>query len=881
MKNFSKNNFKLRSRSQDLIRVMICMVVAMYISPLFCATWSLEEIPLVMIKQDSGEPRVGLCMDGRPMKMGGKTFTQGIGSHSKSEIRIRLDGKAQEFSAIVGMSEYQKGTEAKVDFIVEGDGKKLWSSGAMTPADEPQQVSAKLEGIQLLVLRIGDGGNGSAYDHANWAEANIRYEGKTPGPDAIIFNATTKDIEIQYLVRKNNALEILEVKARDGKWRAPLGGLLFPGNPWRDGNGPRYCGPASIVCANGDTALEPLYVSHSSQQEAPGIEHLTILVRDKVNPIEIEMHLRIYYAENIIEQWQVLKNSMAQSIKVPRLDSMYWQARSKEGVYLEWFESQEGNEAGQPKREKLALGCRSLESRDGNRHKSGPMPAFALGFGDFPDEDKVPCLVAALSWSGSTKLSFEINNHNILETSVGVNQPGQPTVESGQSLATPVCIYSFSPAGKGQASRNFHRWVRSYGMRDGNRLRPVDNNSWEGCQMDVSESAILEMMKMSSELGIELYVLDDGWFGNKRNLGDWWVNQKLFPNGIKKCVDEAKKMGIDFGIWFEPEMLNEGSELFKKHPEWVMKNPGREFARQRNQVALDVANPAVQEFMFKSVNDILKENPSIRFVKWDCNSNINNPYSPFLGPDRQGDMLNQYMSGFYGVMERLVQAYPKTDFQACAAGGGRADLGALRFGHTYWPSDSTHPIYRLGALWNFSLFLPAMSVSSHVTHAGSEFKPKFRFDVAMMGQLGMEVDPRKSEPEYLNASKSGIAAYKTVRDIVQFGDVYRFKHPFDSSTPSLNFVSPNQSRALVLAYQTADIKSQLEFRAPVKGLEPSKQYQVKEINLPSKDDVARLSSSTILIQTGAEWMKQGVPLIFNRRYDSAAVTLEILDSISK
>jgi alpha-galactosidase len=859
-----------------------CVGMALFFGaalPALSASWSLEEFPLVLIKQDSGEPRIGLCMDGRPMKMGGKTFTHGIGSHAKSEIIIRLDGKAQELTAMAGMSEYQKGTEAKVDFVVEGDGKTLWSSGGMTPADKPRPVSVKLEGIHLLVLRIGDGGNGNAYDHANWADASIRYAGEAPGPDAIIFNATTKDIQIKYLVRKDKSLEILQVAAREGKWRAPLGGPLFPGNPWRDGNGPRYCGPAAIVCANGDTALEPLYESHSSKQESQGIEHLTIFLRDRVNPIDIEMHLRIYSAENIIEQWHVLKNGMDKPINVPRLDSLYWQARLKDAVYLEWFESQEGNEAGQPKREKLAQGCRVLESRDGNRHKSGPVPAFALGFGDFPDEDTVPCLVAALSWSANTKLSFEINNKTILETSVGVSQPGQPTVDPGQSLITPVCVYSFSSAGKGQASRNFHRWVRRYGMRDGNRLRPVDNNSWEGCGMNVSEGAILEMMKMSADLGIELYVLDDGWFGDSRNLGDWWINPKLFPNGLRKCIDEGKKMGIDFGIWFEPEMLNEGSKLFKEHPEWVMKNPGREFARQRNQVTLDVANPALQEFMFKTVNDLLKENPEIRFVKWDCNSNINNPYSPFLGSGHQGDMLNCYMSGFYGVMERLVSAYPGIDFQACAAGGGRADLGALRFGHTYWPSDNTNPNYRLGAVWNFSLCLPVMAAACHVTHAGGEFKSKFRFDVAMMGQLGMEVDPRKSEPEYLKAAKAGIATYKTVRDIVQLGDVYRFKHPFDSSTPSLNFVSPNQRRALVLAYQTGEIKTPLEFRAPVKGLEPLKKYQVKEINLPPGDEVPRLSASTAMIQTGAEWMNQGVPLIFTRKFDSAAVTLDLAEKL--
>ena len=853
------------------------MAIFLLVSSAFCATWQLDEFPLSLIQQEGGTARIGFCMDGSPMKMGDKTFTCGIGSRAKSTICIRLDGNAQEFTAVVGMPVHQMETEGKVEFVVEGDGKSLWNSGPMTPADQPRNVSIKLEGIRLLTLAIGDGGNGSANDYANWADASIRYEGEAPSPDVNIIEAATKDIQIKYLVKKDNSLEILEVKSRNGKWRAPLFGSLFPGTAYKDGHSSSYQGPVAIVCANGDTVIEPLYVKHERQQESQGIEHLTIFLRDKVNPIDLEMHLRIYSIENIIEQWQVLRNGMDQPIKVPRLDSMYWQARAKKGEYhLEWFESKFFNEAWGPLREKLTQGGRTFESRDGNRHTSGLIPFFALGFGDFPDEDKVPCLVAALSWSGSTKLKFEINNTNILETSFGVSQPGQPTVDKGQSLVTPSCIYSLSSAGKGQASRNFHRWVRQYGMRDGYRLRPVDNNSWEGCGMNVSESAILDMMKLSADLGIELYVLDDGWFGDRRNLGDWWINPKLFPNGFKKCIDEGKKWGIDFGIWFEPEMANEGSKLFKEHPEWIMKNPSRTLFKQRDQVALDVANPAVQEFMFKSVSDVLKEYPEIRFVKWDCNSNINNPYSPFLAPERQGDMINKYMAGYYGVMDRLVNAYPKVDFQACSAGGGRADLGAMRFAHTYWPSDNTDPLYRLRAIWNFSMCLPAIASTCHVTHAGREFKTKFRFDVAMMGQLGMEVDPRKSEPEYLRAAKVGIAAYKNVRSIVQLGDLYRFKHPSDSPTPSLNFVSSDQSRALVLAYQTGHIKEGIEFKAPVLGLDPSKKYQVKEINLPPDDDLPRLSASPS-IRTGSEWMGQGIPVKFSRKYDSAAVTLEVVN----
>jgi len=306
-----------------------------------------------------------------------------------------------------------------------------------------------------------------------------------------------------------------------------------------------------------------------------------------------------------------------------------------------------------------------------------------------------------------------------------------------------------------------------------------------------------------------------------------------------------------------------------------MQVPGRELALQRGQAVLDVANPEVQEHMFQAVHKVLSKYPAIRFVKWDCNSNINNPYSPYLAEDRQGNMLNDYSAGYLSVMKRLVEAHPTVDFQACAAGGGRSNYAAMRYSHTFWPSDATDPRYRLNAQWNFSTIFPALSITSHVTHAGGdEIQPKFRFDVSMMGQLGMEVDTRSSSADYLEASRVGIAAYKQVREIVQQGGQYRHVHPADAETSSLNYVSQDRSRALVLGYQTGAADEAVQFHAPVSGLDPDFTYRVAEINLPAGDDQPRLSAGAARQQSGAAWMESGVPLVFNRRWDSAAVLLE-------
>jgi alpha-galactosidase len=609
-------------------------------------------------------------------------------------------------------------------------------------------------------------------------------------------------------------------------------------------------------------------------------------MRDKLHPITVELHQKAYVNEDTFEQWMVLNNGLKAPDEVPHLDSLYLRGDAQKVFYLEWYGSNEYNTAGRPFREKLTMGRKLLECRDGNRHKAGPIPAFILGFGEQPNETSGACMIAALEWPGSTRFSFEISQPRTgteLELSAGVNQSQAPVVEAGASMTTPRMIYSFSPAGIGPASRNLHRFARTHFLPGGDRLRPIDNNSWEGCQMDVNEASIIQMMEDSAGLGIELYVLDDGWFGNGSDarvtagigLGDWQFNQERFPNGLDNVMKAAEDLDIEFGIWFEPEMVCRRSQLYREHPEWVMLNPGRNGAEQRGQLVLDVANPEVQEFMFKVVDDVLCAYPDIRYIKWDANSNINNPYSPYLGADRQGNMINAYNNGYLSVMKRLVEKHPTVDFMACAAGGGRANLGAMRYSHTFWPSDATSPAYRLSAQWNFSRFMPPLTITSHVTHAGGEsMKPKFRFDVSMMGQLGMEVDTRSSSPEYLAAARTGIAAYKQIRPIVQQGDQYRHAHPSDSSTPSMNFVAQDKKSALVLAYHSAGTRNAVRFNAPVSGLNPQQMYAVSEINLPEADAKPRLANGVQKVQSGADWMKSGVPLVFTRQWDSAAIVLE-------
>lgn len=839
--------------------------------------FSLDEIDPGAITQAWGEAKIGRSVDGGPITMGGKVFTKGVGTHAAGLIELNLDGKADEFTAVVGASDRQKGTASSVEFTVQGDGKTLWSSGVMTPDTPPKPVSVKLAGVKKLSLRVGDGGNGIPYDHANWADASIRYSGDAPTTGNASIHLATAGLAISCSVNKDGVLEVGSFGAPDGAWRAPFKGPLYPGS----GDCKYHAAPVAIRRANGDAALQLIYQGNTGSDEAAGIRHTVITLRDRVQPIFVDVHFRLFSRENTIEQWAVLRNGLGEPIRVERLDSAYWQAPAGAGAHLEWYDSRWGDEAPRPNREKLAKGRRLIESRNGNRHIEGPVPAFVMSFGGFPDEEKSPCMIASLAWSGSMAMSFDNDNQNIFAASLGVSgQNGAYTLDPGKALASPACIYTFSSSGKGLASRNLHQWTRRHGMRDGDRLRLIDNNSWEGCEFKVKEDTVIDMIKGSAALGIELYVLDDGWFGNgpdartsdASGLGDWQANRKLFPNGIGALVKAAKESNVKFGLWFEPEMVNPRSGLFAKHPDWVLRHPDRELVLQRNQAVLDLTNPATREFVFKSVDDMLTANPDLRFVKWDCNSDINNPYSPHLAPARQGDLLWSYFDGYYGALKKLVDKHPAVDFQACSSGSGRADHGAMRFSHNFWVSDNTNPLYRLGAQWDYSTFLPAMAATCHVTHSGN-FKPKFRFDVSMMGQLGLEIDPRRAEPEFQAAAKTGVAAYKQVREIVQLGDQFRHASPFDSQTPSLNYVSPDKTRALVLAYQLAETKGTTAASAPVSGLDPGKLYEITEINLPAGDDQPRLGNIGARSKTGRAWMDEGIPLTFSRRHDSASLVL--------
>jgi alpha-galactosidase len=361
-------------------------------------------------------------------------------------------------------------------------------------------------------------------------------------------------------------------------------------------------------------------------------------------------------------------------------------------------------------------------------------------------------------------------------------------------------------------------------------------NNWEATYFDFNETKLAALLKDTKKLGVDLFLLDDGWFANKypRNddhagLGDWQENKAKLPNGIASLVSHAQTEGVKFGIWIEPEMVNPKSELYEKHPDWVIKQAKRDEYYFRNQLVLDLANPAVQDFVYKVVDSLFIKNPALAYIKWDCNAVIYNAYSAHL--TNQSHFYIEYVRGLYKVLEKIRTKYPKVSMMLCSGGGGRVDYAALQYFTEFWPSDNTEPLERIFIQWEYSYFYPAITSSNHVTDWGKQ-PIKFRTDVAMMGKLGFDIVVSKLSGNDLLYCQQAIALYNTIKPVIWQGDQYRLSDPRESNVASVLYVNEQKTKAVVFNYLVNNRYDQGN-KSPIlfKGLDPVKKYSVKEVNL--------------------------------------------------
>ncbi|UWY27389.1 alpha-galactosidase [Flavobacterium sp. TR2] len=586
---------------------------------------------------------------------------------------------------------------------------------------------------------------------------------------------------------------------------------------------------------DGNPALELVYVSHQTKKIDGNTTETIIKMKDPVYPVEVTLYYKAFYKENVVEQWTEIVHREKKPVTLYNYASsmlhfdanQYWLTQ----FHGDWAKEVRMQES------QLTSGAKVIDSKLGVRTNMYQTPVFFLGLNEKAKENTGELVAGTIAWSGNFKFTFELDNKNSLRISSGINPfASEYNLQPGEIFTTPSFIYTFSNKGKGQASRNLHSWAKNYGVKDGDKSRLTLLNNWETTFFNFDENKLTEMFEDAKTLGVDMFLLDDGWFGNKyprsgdkSGLGDWEATKTKLPNGLGFLMQQAEKTGVKFGIWIEPEMVNPKSELYEKHPDWVLKLQNREESYYRTQLVLDLSNPKVQDFVFKTVDDIMQTNGGVAFFKWDCNRMMTNAYSTYL-KNQQSHLFIEYTRGLYKVLERIKTKYPHLPMMLCAGGGGRTDYAFLKYFTEFWASDNTDPFNRVFIQWGYSQFFPAFSICNHVTSWGNQ-SIKFKTDVAMMGKLGFDINVKELKEKELKYTQDAVANYKRLSPVIWHGDMYRMISPYEDSRAVLMYVDESKDKAVLFSYTLHPLYDPQYNLVRFQGLDANKTYKVEEINL--------------------------------------------------
>ena len=491
-------------------------------------------------------------------------------------------------------------------------------------------------------------------------------------------------------------------------------------------------------------------------------------------------------------------------------------------------------------RTSLHHGVQSIDSKRGSSsHQLNPF--FVLASKE-ANEEYGDAYGFNFVYSGNFTAGAEVDQVDKLRVWMGINDYDFSwKLMPQEEFQAPEAVMVYSGNGFGEMSRSFHKLYRKRLVRGKYRdeARPILVNNWEGTYFDFTEEKILGIAREAKELGIELMVLDDGWFGkrndDKSSLGDWFVNKEKLPNGITGLAEKVTDMGLKFGLWFEPEMVSVDSELYRTHPDWCIHVPGRIRTETRNQLTLDLSRKEVCDYIVEAVGKILDES-NISYVKWDMNRNMSELGSAGLPADRQKEMSHRYMLGLYDTMERVISAHPDVLFEGCSGGGGRFDPGMLYYMPQIWTSDDTDAVERLFIQYGTSYAYPISAMGAHVSavpnhQTGRQTSLKMRGDVAMSGNFGYELDLMQFSKEEKDEVKKQVELYKELRTFVQSGDMYRLKNPFkdvnnDGNDTAWMFISEDRKDIFAAYFRISCIVNGGIYRMKFTALEPNEKYEV-------------------------------------------------------
>ena len=639
---------------------------------------------------------------------------------------------------------------------------------------------------------------------------------------------------------------------------------------------------AALAMTHADGNLSTALIATGDVEQEGAITR--IRMKDPVYPITVDLCYMARPEVDMIETWTEIKNGEAKTVTLTQFASICLPIR-RGNVWLSHFYGSWGNEA-RLCEEPVTPGEKIIKNKDGVRNSHTDHAEVMFSLNGKGQENQGDVIGAALCYSGNFQLKVETDDSDYHYFYAGINPDNSEYhLKKGETFITPKVALSFSQCGLSGVSRNFHKWGRKYMLAHGDKERKILLNSWEGVYFDINQKGMDQMMGDIASMGGELFVMDDGWFGVKYPrktdncaLGDWVVDTNKLPEGIEGLLRDAKKHGIKFGIWIEPEMSNTVSELYEKHPDWIIKAPKRDavLGRGGTQVVLDMANPKVQDFVFSIVDNLMTKYPEIDYIKWDANMAIMNHGSQYLNMADQSHLNIEYHRGFQKTCERIRAKYPDLTIQACASGGGRANWGVLPYFDEFWVSDNTDALQRIYMQWGTSYFFPAIAQASHISATPNHtvFRTtamKYRIDVAMSGRLGMEIQPKNMSDDEKALCRQAIKEYKEIRPIVQFGDIYRLVSPYDKlGLASMMYVNETKSKSVFFWWKTESFQNEHLPLVKMAGLDANKMYKVHELNRIDKNPMdveGKTFSGAYLMNHGLEMPYRNEPADWSKKND--------------
>jgi alpha-galactosidase len=639
-----------------------------------------------------------------------------------------------------------------------------------------------------------------------------------------------------------------------------------------------YVEPAlKVTFVDGGRDLVLHYQSHTILDNG-----FDVVLKDVGRPVFVTLHYAIDPTSGILARSAQIENREPHSVMIEQAAAAAWALPPAHYSlnYLTGRWAGEWNLTQEP----IHPGERVLESRRGSTgHQANPW--FAIQAGD-PSENHGEVWFGALAWSGSWRMTVEQDQLDQVRVTGGFNPfDFGYLLHSGETMQTPIFYGGYSAEGLGGASRLLHRFELEHilprtaatASQPLPKPRPVIYNSWEATEFKVDEAGQMALAEKAAALGIDRFVMDDGWFGQRKDdhagLGDWYVNPQKFPNGLKPLIDKVHSLGMDFGLWVEPEMVNPDSDLYRKHPDWVLNFPGRPRSEARNQLVLNLARPDVRAYVLGFLDKILKDN-EISFLKWDYNRNWSEPGWDQLPPPEQKRVYVEYTRNLYAILAELRHRHPNVEIESCSGGGGRVDLGILRYTDEVWPSDNTDPFDRLTQQDGFTYAYPPQIMMAWVTDSPHWLNHRatsltYRMLSSMQGSLGIGANIANWTPEETEQAKRLIAAYHAVQPTIVQGDLYRLISPRNGSEFSATqSVKTDKSQSVVFAFIHSTQKGHIFPRLKLQALDPAAEYTLTPIEGKPRDGTPKTAS-------GAWWMNYGLDLDGGFRGDFQAAAFRL------